>query len=47
MSAPSEPAAPAPRSARRFLLVWAAVGAVAVLAHFAFAPRMGLYEDDH
>jgi hypothetical protein len=32
---------------RSFLLAWVAVSLVAVLAHFAFAPRMGLYEDDH
>ena len=47
MSTPTDPAAPPPPGARRFLLVWAAVCAVSVLAHFAFAPRMGLYEDDH
>lgn len=48
MSAPTpEPTTPAPRGARAFLLVWAAVTAVAALSHFAFAPRMGLYEDDH
>ena len=47
MSTPSESTGPAPRSVRPFLLVWFAVSAVAVLAHFALSPRMGLYEDDH
>ena len=47
MSTTSEPAGARPRGARQFLLVWVAVSAAAVLAHFAFAPRMGLYEDDH
>lgn len=48
MSAPTpEPVAPAARGIRPFLLAWAGVSLVAVLSHFAFAPRMGLYEDDH
>lgn len=45
---PAEPAAPAAPAARRhFLLVWGAVSVVIALAHFALAPRMGIYEDDH
>lgn len=47
MSTAPEPAAPAARGTRSFLLAWAAVSLVATLSHFAFAPRMGLYEDDH
>lgn len=47
MSTPSEPVAARPAGARQFLLVWGAVALAAALAHFAFAPRMGLYEDDH
>lgn len=48
MSAPTPPpAAPAARGTRPFFLVWLAVSLVAILSHFAFAPRMGLYEDDH
>ena len=46
MSAPT-PEPVAPRGPRSFLLVWAAVSLVSALSHFAFAPRMGLYEDDH
>lgn len=46
MSTPTPPV-PAVRGTRSFLLVWLAVSLVSTLAHFAFAPRMGLYEDDH
>lgn len=47
MSTPTPPTEVARGGWRPFLLVWAAVSLVAVLSHFAFAPRMGLYEDDH
>jgi hypothetical protein len=48
MPAPFGSLAPVSGPDRRpFVRVWLALSAVIVLAHFALAHRMGLYEDDH
>jgi hypothetical protein len=40
-------AASATSTRRHFVLVWLAVSVVITLAHFTYAPQMGIYEDDH